>query len=294
MTARRWVYAAFIAVPLLFALAGPVLARGAPAGRLVPFGPSPWSPFGTDRLGRDVLAAALTGGQTFLTVGLLTVLGAYFAGFLIGVSAAAAPRRWLDDLLMRPVDVLLCIPALLLIMVAALRTQGSAVAIACAIGFALVAPIARFVRMAAAGIVHGPVMDALRMQGESRGYRYGRYAVRAMARPVAADVGVRFTAAVYFLASANFLGLGFDTTSTDWAVSVAANKDALMIAPWSVVLPGALIVLLAMGTNLLVDDLLSDPRTRAVAGARRRRPAAPAGTAHRARPRRSCRVGNHG
>lgn len=291
MTARRCMYAAFIAVPLLFAVAGPVLARGAPEDRSAPFGPSPWSPFGTDRLGRDVLAAALTGGQTFLVVGLLTVLGAYLTGFLIGVSAAAAPRRWLDDLLMRPVDVLLCLPALLLIMVAALRTQGSAAAIACAIGLALVAPIARFVRMAAAGVVHGPVMDALRMQGESRGYRYGRYAVRAMARPLAADMGVRFTAAVYFLASANFLGLGFDTTSTDWAVSVAANKDALMIAPWAVLLPAALIVLLAVGTNLLADDLLSDPRTRAATGTRTHRPAAPPGVAHSRRLR---RMGRHG
>lgn len=263
-------YGVFVAVPLVFASAGPLLAEGAPTGRTMPFGPSPWSPFGTDRLGRDVLAAALTGGRNLVTVVLLTVLVAYLAGFLIGVSAAAASRRWLDDLLMRPMDVLLCVPALLLVMVAALRTQGSAVAIACAIGLALVAPIARFVRTAAAGVVHGLVMDALRMQGESRGYRYGRYAVRAMARPVAADIGVRFTSAVYFLASANFLGLGFDTTSADWAVSVAANKDALMIAPWSVVLPGALIVLLAVGTNLLVDDLLSDPRTRAAAGARQR------------------------
>ena len=87
--------------------------------------------------------------------------------------------------------------------------------------------------------------------------------------PIAADLGVRFTAAVYFLASANFLGLGFDTTSTDWAVSVAANKDALLIAPWAVALPGALIVLLVVGTNLLVDDLLADPRAAAAADLRR-------------------------
>ncbi|MET8799404.1 ABC transporter permease subunit [Nocardia sp. NPDC004568] len=269
MSARRWAYAALIAVPLVFALAGPVLARTAPADRAMPFGPSEWSPLGTDRLGRDVLAAALTGGQTFLLTGLLTVFGAYAVGFAIGVAAAAAPRVWLDDLLMRPIDVLLCIPSLLIIMVAALRGRGSAVAIACAIGLALVAPIARFVRAAAAGVVHGPVMDALRMQGQGRSFRYGNYAVREMARPLAADLGVRFTAAVYFLASANFLGLGFDTTSTDWAVSVAANKDALLIAPWSVVLPAALIVLLVVGTNLLVDDLLADPRAVAAADLRR-------------------------
>lgn len=263
MTWRRGMYAVFVAVPLLVAFAGPVLARSAPTRRQVPFGPSEWSPFGTDRLGRDVLAAALTGGTTFILVAAATVLGAYLIGFLIGVTAAASSRAWLDELLMRPVDVLLCLPSLLIIMVAALRSRGSAVAIACAIGIALTAPIARFVRMAARDVTHGPVMDALRMQGESRAYRYGRYAVREMARPLAADLATRFTAAVYFLASANFLGLGFDTTSTDWAVSVAANKDALTTAPWSVLLPAGLIVLLVVGINLLADDLLADPRALA-------------------------------
>ncbi|MBB5918498.1 peptide/nickel transport system permease protein [Nocardia transvalensis] len=264
MSGRRWVYLTLVAVPLIVAVAGPYVARSAPADRQAPFGPSEWSPFGTDRLGRDVLAAALTGGRTFLVVAAVTVLGAYAVGFVIGVAAAAAPRAWLDDLLMRPMDVLLCLPSLLIIMVAALRTRGSAVAIACAIGIALIAPISRFVRMAARAVVHGPVMDALRMQGESRAYRYGSYAAREMMRPIAADVGVRFTAAVYFLASANFLGLGFDTTSTDWAVSVAANKDALTLAPWAVALPAGLIVLLVIGINLLCDDLLADPQTVAL------------------------------
>lgn len=264
MTWRRGVCTVFVVVPLLVAFAGPVVARSAPSHRQAPFGPSEWSPFGTDHLGRDVLAAALTGGTTFLLVAASTVLGAYLLGLLIGVTAAAAPWAWLDEVLMRPVDVLLLLPSLLIIMVAALRSPGSTMAIACAIGIISTASIARFVRMAARDITYGSVMDALRMQGESRAYRYGRYAVREMARPLAADLATRFTAAVSLLASVNFLGLGFDTTSTDWAVSVAANGDALTIAPWSVLLPAGLIVLLVAGTNLLAHDLLSDPRTRAV------------------------------
>lgn len=267
--ARVWPAWALVAVPVLFAIAGPFLVGSAPVERQVPFGPSSWSPFGTDRYGRDVLAAALTGGRGFLVVAIVTVLGAYLVGFAIGVVAAAAPRAWLEELLMRPIDVMLCLPSLLIVMVAAIRTRGSAVAISLAIGIALVAPIARFVRMAAGGVVRGPVMDALRMQGESRTYRYGGYAVRELARPLAADMGVRFTAAVYFLASANFLGLGFDTSSTDWAVSVAANKDALTIAPWSVVLPAGLIVMLAIGINLVCDGLLADPVTVAARDAAR-------------------------
>ncbi|OAP29166.1 MULTISPECIES: ABC transporter permease [Amycolatopsis] len=256
--ARR-VYAGLVAVPVLVAAFGPLVASGAPAGRQAPFGPSTWSPFGTDRLGRDVLAAALQGGRTLLVVTGLTVLCAYAIGFTLGMAAAAAPRQWLEDLIMRPLDVLLCLPSLLIIIVAAVRTNGSAVAIASAVGLALVAPIARFVRMAARGVVHGPVMDALRMQGEPRRHRYGRYALRELARPVAADFGVRLAAAIYFLSSANFLGLGFDPASPDWAVTVAANKDGLSEAPWSVFLPAGLIVALVVGLNLLWDDLLADP-----------------------------------
>lgn len=256
----RWIYVTLVAIPVLFALVGPYLAQLGPQKKQVPFGPSTWSPFGTDRLGRDVLVAALDGGQTLIITTVLTVLCAYAVGFLVGMAAAATPKSWLEDLIMRPIDVLLCMPSLLIIIVAALHSNGSTVAIACAVGIGLLAPITRFVRMAARGVVQGSVMDALRMQGETRFHRYGRYASREIARPITADLGVRITATVYFLSSANFLGIGFDTTSTDWAVSVSANKEALMIAPWSVLLPATLIVLLVVGTNLLWDDLLADPR----------------------------------
>ncbi|WP_328608912.1 ABC transporter permease [Amycolatopsis sp. NBC_00345] len=269
MTAKRALFSVLVAVPVLFALAGPWLADLAPPGRQAPFGPSAWSPFGTDRLGRDVLAAALQGGRTLLVVTAVTVLCAYAIGFTVGLLAAAAPKPWLEDLLMRPLDVLLCLPSLLIIIVAAVRTSGSTVAVAAAVGLALVAPIARFVRMAARAVVQDPVMDALRMQGESRWHRYGRYAARELARPVAADFGVRVAAAIYFLSSANFLGLGFDPASADWAVTVAANRDGLAEAPWSVFLPGGLIAALVVGLNLLWDDLLADPRALAVRDALR-------------------------
>lgn len=263
----RWLAGVLLAVPLLFAFLGPFLEPLAPQGNQAPFGTSNWSPFGTDRLGRDVLAAAMQGGHSLILVTLATVLCAYAAGFLLGVLAAAAPRPWLEDLLMRPIDVLLCLPSLLIIIVAAVRTNGSALAVACAVGLTLLAPITRFVRMAARGIVQGPVMDALRMQGEGRYQRYVRYAAARLARPIAADLGVRITATIYLLASANFLGLGFDTTSPDWAVSVSANKDGIAVAPWSVFLPAALIVMLVVGINLLWDSLLADPRAIAAADA---------------------------
>lgn len=256
--------AAMVAVPLAAALVGPIIAGYAPSTPQAPFGPSTWSPFGTDRLGRDVLAAALSGGRPLVLTAVLTVAAAYVVGFSIGIAAAAARRSWVEDLIMRPIDVLLCLPGLLIVMVAALRSDGSGVAIAAAVGFILVAPIARFVRMAGRSVVHSPVMEALRMQGAGPHERYAGYALRHLARPVAGDLGIRFVAAIYVLASANFLGIGFDTTSTDWAVSVAANNDGLSTAPWSVYLPAALVVSLILGLNLWCDAILSDPTRKAL------------------------------
>lgn len=267
---RIGLWSTLLAVPLLCALVGPWLVGSAPAESQVPFGPSTWSPFGTDRMGRDVLATALVGGRTLLLTTLATVGAAYVVGFVLGVAAAASPRPWVEDLVMRPIDVLLCLPSLVLVMVVAIRTDGSAVAVAVAVGVMLVAPITRFVRMAARGVVHGPVMEALRVQGVGW-LRRQVYVARALARPVAGDLGVRVTAAVYVLAAANFLGLGFDSTSADWAVTVAANKDGLLISSWAVLLPAGLIVALVLGINLLWDELLGDPASRAEERAARMR-----------------------
>jgi peptide/nickel transport system permease protein len=245
-----------VAVPLIVALFGPWLTGSAPERAQVPFGPSTWSPFGTDRLGRDVLATALEGGRSLLLVATVTVGWAYLVGFALGMAAAATRRTWLEELIVRPLDVLLCLPTLVIVMVAAVRTNGSGLIISLAVGLTLVAPIARFVRVAASRLVHDPVTDALRLQGTGRVGLYVGYVGRSLLRPVAADLGVRLTAALYVVAAANFLGLGFDTASADWAVAVSANRDGFLLAPWAVLLPAALIVSLVLGVNLLWDELL--------------------------------------
>lgn len=248
--------ALLVVVPVAVALLGPFLAPAfSTDGRLAPFAASPASPFGTDRLGRDVLFVALSGGHSLLLTAAVTVGWAYAAGFALGMCAAATRRRWLTELIVRPLDVLLCLPTLVIVMVVALRSQGSAVAVSAAVGFCLVAPIARFVRTTAARYVHDPVTDALRLQRAGWRRIHVAYVGRRMLRPIAADVGARLSAALYIVAAANFLGLGFDIASPDWAVSVSTNRDGLSIAPWSVMLPAALIVSLVLGLNMFWDAL---------------------------------------
>src|SRR5687767_5200758 len=107
--------AALVVVPLAVALIGPLIAQYAPDQPQAAFGPSTWSWFGTDRLGRDVLAAALTGGRPLITTAAVTETAAYAIGFASGMAASATRRRWVDELIMRPIDVLLCLPALLIV-----------------------------------------------------------------------------------------------------------------------------------------------------------------------------------
>lgn len=270
---RIALFATLIAVPVLVGLFGPYFAGLGPQASQAPFGPSNWSPFGTDRLGRDVAVAAMLGGRGLIVVTTTTALVTYTIGFVLGVTAATSRRRWVEELIMRPIDVLLCLPSLLLIILAALYGKGSTVAVAGAVGLASLAPIVRFVRMAARNTLHGPVTDALVLTGASWVTRYVRVGFRSMLRPVAADFGVRLASMVYILSSANFLGLGFDQTSPDWAVTVAANKDALLLSPGAVVVPAGLIVALVLGINLLWDELLRDPaelaRQRALSQASR-------------------------
>lgn len=267
-----------VAVPLLCAVAGPWLASSAPVDSQVPFGPSTWSPFGTDRLGRDVLAAALQGGLPLVATVIGTVVAAYAVGSVFGVAAAATTRGWAEDLVMRPLDVLLCVPSLLVVLVVALRADGSRPLIAAAVAATMIAPIARFVRMATRSVVQSLAMETLRLQGVGATERYLGYARRRVAGPLAADIGVRLIAALYVLSSANFLGIGFDQTSPDWAVAVAANKDGLFIAPWSVFLPAALIVSLALGVNLLLDERSAVRRRLALGGAPDAEPTQPGGS----------------
>jgi len=248
MRTRRGAGIVLMAVPLLLALLGPWLA-GAPEPRGVSFAAAP--PLGTDFVGRDVWEQVLLGGHSVVLVSTLATALAYAAGVPLGMAAALAGRRWVDELLMRPLDVLLAIPSLLLlIMLAALFSPGPAalVVIVALIGLPEVVRISRVAALEAAG---STAMEALRLQGET--WRRLAYAGRSMLTTLAADVGVRLVGALYLVASASFLGVGLAPDADDWAVMVDRNRTGMFLQPWAVVVPALLIVALSVGLNLTFD-----------------------------------------
>ncbi|WP_350281287.1 ABC transporter permease subunit [Kribbella sp. HUAS MG21] len=254
---RGGVAAVMVLVPLLIAVLGPFLPYDAAKG--LPY--SSEGPLGTDGLGRDVLGLLLVGGRTALGMAAGAVALAYLIGGLIGLTAASTRHRWLDEGLMRPLDVLLPLPSLLVISVVAVGWSASALAITVAVAMVNVPTVARLVRAAALDAASGPVVEALRMQRESWATIQLGYVGRSVLGPVAADLGTRITLAVFVVASVNFLGLGLSPTAPDWAVSVSRNREGLLLQPWSVLAPALLLVSFTLGFNLLADRLVHRSRS---------------------------------
>ncbi|WP_328935047.1 MULTISPECIES: ABC transporter permease subunit [unclassified Streptomyces] len=264
-----------VAVPLVLALLGPLFA-GEPGPRTASFtlGDGHW--LGTDFVGRDVWRQVLHGGRPVALTALAATALSYLVALPVGLLAALTHRRWLDELLLRPLDVLLAVPSLLLILLAATVFSPGPVGLALLVALANVPDAARLVRAAAAEAAARPAVEALRMQGETWWRMAVGYVGRSMLRTLAADAGTRLTGVLYLVATAAFLGVGVAPDAADWAVMVDRNRTGLFVQPWAVVVPALLIVALTMGTNLLFDAALGQGerpgmRARGTAGGIRRR-----------------------
>ncbi|MFD5859922.1 ABC transporter permease [Streptomyces chartreusis] len=256
MTHRRFLLGlGVVAVPLLLALLGPFLA-GEPGPRATSFALGDGHLLGTDFVGRDVLRQTLLGGRTVVVTALAATALAYLVAVPVALAGALTRLRWLEDLLMRPLDVLLAVPSLLLILLVAAVITPGAVGLALLVALVNVPDAARIVRAAAGEAAARPAVEALRMQGESRWRIAVGYVGRSTLRTLAADAGIRLTGVLYLVSTAAFLGVGVAPDAADWAVMVDRNRTGLMVQPWAVVVPALLIVTLTMGTNLLFDAAL--------------------------------------
>ncbi len=246
-----------VAVPVVIALLGPVVA-GEPPSRDGSFAEGGTYGFGADFVGRDVWYQVLHGGRPVVLTALAATALAYLVALPLGLAAALTRRRLVEEALMRPLDVLLAVPSLLMILLAATVFAPGAVGLALLVAVVNVPDAARLVRAAATEIAARPSVEALRMQGET----WWRIAVghvgRSMLRTLAADAGTRLTGVLYLVATAAFLGVGVAPDAADWAVMVDRNRTGLFVQPWAVVVPALLIVALTTGTNLLFDAALEE------------------------------------
>ena len=241
---------------LLVALVGPSFAPHPPAQTIgLPFAdPAHGIPLGTDVLGRDGLSRTLWGGRSVLGLAGTATLLAYLAGAAIGLSSGylAGP---VDALLMRGVDVLVSIPALLfiLLLVTGAGTSNTTLVIAVAV---VQAPlIARVVRSATLEQSVRAFVEAAVARGERASAIITREIVPNIVPSVMADAGLRLTYSIILVASVNFFGLGLQPPAADWALMISENRSGFNLNPWVIIAPAIMIALLTISVNLVGDAL---------------------------------------
>jgi peptide/nickel transport system permease protein len=226
--------------------------------------PMSWHhPFGTDEYGRDVLSRLMAGAKLVLFSGAVAVAIALAAGVPVGL-AAAARGGFLDDLLMRVVDLVYTFPALLAAVVLAAALGASETTAMAAIGIASIPVFARVTRAGAMGVMESEFVLAARAYRRSTLAIVWRHVLPNIRSLLIVQASLLFSIAILAEAGLSYLGLGASAPTPSWGLMVQDAQQYLNGDPLLVFWPGIFIAVAVLGFNLLGDGLrdVLDPRLR--------------------------------
>ncbi len=235
---------AWVVVPGVFTSQNPLV--GTIADRLQP--PGAAHLFGTDELGRDVLARVIFGARESVSSALLAVALGLAVGGPVGLVAGFA-GGWLDDLLMRAMDLMLAVPGILLSMAVITAWGEGTVKIAFAVALGSVATIARTMRSEVVRIRVADYVDAARASGVRQHVILARHVLPNSWRPVLVLATLQIGYAILAVASLSFLGYGVQPPAPDWGQMVSDGSNYLATSWWLVTLPGIVVVALVLSVN---------------------------------------------
>lgn len=228
--------------------------------RLLPPG-SPGYPFGTDKLGRDVVTQLMLGARNSLYVSVMSTTIAITIGALFGLFVAGSSKRWQGSLT-RMADVGLALPGILVALVLATKLGPGNES-------AILAIIIWFIPVAAR-VTIGPAKQILALDYVEAAYSYGRTRRFVLMNHVLPNIApllivlasVMFAAAILIEASLAFLGVGVQPPTPSWGRFLNEAQPLLEAAPYLMYFPGMAIVLTVLGFNLLGDGLrtILDPQ----------------------------------
>ncbi|MEV0904507.1 ABC transporter permease [Streptomyces hokutonensis] len=217
-------------------------------------GPSGAHWFGTDELGRDVFSRVVHGAQLSLKATLIAVAVAFVVGSLIGLVAGFV-GRWIDDVLMRFVDVLLSIPALFLSLALVTALGYGTVKVAVAVGIASVASFARVTRAEVLRVRQAVFVEASRSCGARWYSVLGRHVLPNAAGPVIVLATLDFGSSILAVSALSFLGYGAPPPAPEWGTLISDGRNYLANAWWVTALPGLAIAATVLATNRIARAL---------------------------------------
>lgn len=262
---RLWIPGIGLLIVVVATVFGPIVAPHNPNQQ---FGdilepPSLHFLMGTDQYGRDVLSRVIYGGRASLVVGLGSTVIAFIVGTAIALVAGYF-RGWAEWILMRAMDVILCLPPIITaVLVVTLIGPGIPTLVG-VIGFMFVPLFAR--------VGYGQVLSISQRDFVTASRALGASSLRVMARTIFPNVvsslivqaSLSVAAAILIESGLSFLGLGVVPPTPSWGNLIAGGEVTMLQAPWALFGPAVVVVLVIVGFNILGDGLRDalDPRLR--------------------------------
>ena len=230
----------------------------APANRLR--APSADHFFGTDHLGRDVLARTVFGARVSMIVGISVAILSICIGLTIGL--AAGYFRRVDAIVMRFMDGLMAIPGILLAIALVALTKASVWVVIVAITIPEIPRVVRLVRSVVLSVREQPYVDAAIAGGSKSAKIIVRHILPATLNPLIVQATYISASAILVEAGLSFLGAGVPPEIPTWGNMIAAARGRLSVAPWTIFFPGLCLAVVVLAVNLLGDGLRDrlDPR----------------------------------
>jgi len=246
--------------------AAPVLAPYPPGDIHIPdkvHPPSRTYPLGTDQFGRDILSRLLYGGRISLVLSVIGVGLATAAGTTIG-AVAGYGRRWVDETLMRVMDVLLCFPYIVLAIALIAVVGPSLQNIVFVVAVTLLPQFARLGRSVVLMLKDAEYVTAARATGLPEHRILFRHVIPNIITPIVVMASLSMATAILTESSLSFLGLGVQPPTASWGTIISDGRNYVTDGAWISTTAGLAISLAILGFNLLGDGLrdVFDPRLR--------------------------------